>query len=164
MTRSAGRPWSSRRPSGAHLGVGRADVDASGAVGLLAGGALVVGAGVAWVVRVPPRVVAGIMAFGAGVLISALAFELTDEAARTGGLLPTVVGFLVGAGAHTAAGPAAGDRSASTPRTTRAATSSTRLQPVQELARPGHPRQDKHALVFRGGLGFRAILLRLRPT
>ncbi|WP_433782143.1 ZIP family metal transporter [Actinomycetospora sp. CA-101289] len=75
----------------------------AGLWGLVAGGALVLGAGVAWVVRVPPRVVAGIMAFGAGVLISALAFELTDEAARTGGLLPTVLGFLVGAAAYTAA-------------------------------------------------------------
>lgn len=37
------------------------------------------------------------MAFGAGVLISALAFELVDEAERTGGLGPTAAGFLAGA-------------------------------------------------------------------
>jgi ZIP family zinc transporter len=43
------------------------------------------------------------MAFGAGVLISALAFELVDEAERAGGLLPTVVGFLAGALAYVAA-------------------------------------------------------------
>jgi ZIP family zinc transporter len=73
---------------------------AAGGWGLLAGSALVVGAIVAWGVRVPPRVVAGIMAFGAGVLISALAFELVDEAERIGGLTPTVVGFLVGASAY----------------------------------------------------------------
>ena len=37
------------------------------------------------------------MAFGAGVLISALAFELVDEAVEGGGLLPTILGFLLGA-------------------------------------------------------------------
>src|SRR3954451_18412577 len=52
----------------------------AGLWGLLAGGALVVGAAIAWVVQVPQKVVAGVMAFGAGVLISALAFDLVDEA------------------------------------------------------------------------------------
>jgi ZIP family zinc transporter len=69
----------------------------AGAWGLVAGGALVVGALVSWFVRVPQHVVALVMAFGAGVLISALAFDLVDEAERTGGLLPTAVGFLGGA-------------------------------------------------------------------
>ena len=75
----------------------------AGAWGLVAGGALVVGAAVAWVIPVPRRVVAGVMAFGAGVLISALSFDLIDEAERTGGLLPTVVGALAGAGVYVAA-------------------------------------------------------------
>ena len=65
--------------------------------GLLGGGALVLGALVAWLVRVPSIVAYSVMAFGAGVLISALAFDLVDEAARTGGVLPTVLGFLGGA-------------------------------------------------------------------
>ena len=69
----------------------------AGLWGLLAGGALVVGAAVAWWVRVPPRIIAGIMAFGAGVLISALAFELVDEAVREGGATATTVGFVAGA-------------------------------------------------------------------
>ncbi|MFW5472476.1 ZIP family metal transporter [Knoellia sp. CPCC 206450] len=69
----------------------------AGLWGLLAGGALVIGAAVAWFVRVPQRVVATIMAFGAGVLISALSFDLVDEAERTGGLVPTAAGFLAGA-------------------------------------------------------------------
>ncbi|GIH95717.1 ZIP family metal transporter [Planobispora siamensis] len=72
----------------------------AGLWGLVAGGALVLGAGIAWLVRVPARVVAGVMAFGAGVLISALAFDLVDEAERTGGLGPTSIGFLAGAGAY----------------------------------------------------------------
>lgn len=69
----------------------------AGLWGLLAGGALVIGAAVAWLVDVPRRVVASVMAFGAGVLISALAFDLVDEAERSGGLIPTVIGFLAGA-------------------------------------------------------------------
>jgi len=75
----------------------------AGLWGLLAGGALVVGAAIAWFVRVPQRVVASIMAFGAGVLISALAFDLVDEAESTGGLTATALGFLAGAGAYVVA-------------------------------------------------------------
>jgi ZIP family zinc transporter len=75
----------------------------AGAWGLLAGGALVLGALVAWFVRVPRSVVATVMAFGAGVLISALAFDLVDEAESTGGLGPTVAGFLGGAVVYVAA-------------------------------------------------------------
>ena len=75
----------------------------AGLWGLLAGGALVVGAGVAWFVKVPRAVVAGVMAFGAGVLISALAFDLVDEAEKQGGLVPTVTGFLGGALVYVAA-------------------------------------------------------------
>ncbi|MCM3659790.1 ZIP family zinc transporter [Georgenia satyanarayanai] len=69
----------------------------AGAWGALGGAALVIGAAVAWFVRVPAAVVAGVMAFGSGVLISALAFELVQEAADVGGVVPTVVGFLSGA-------------------------------------------------------------------
>ena len=65
--------------------------------GIIGGGTLLVGAGVAWFVDIPQRVVAGIMALGAGVLISTLAFELVEEAADDGGLVPTTVGFLGGA-------------------------------------------------------------------
>jgi ZIP family zinc transporter len=65
--------------------------------GLLAGGALFVGALIAWFVNVPARVVASVMAFGAGVLISALAFDLVGEAMAEAGLWATVSGFAVGA-------------------------------------------------------------------
>jgi ZIP family zinc transporter len=65
--------------------------------GLVAGAMLLVGAAIAWFVRVPRGVVAGVTAFGAGVLISALAYELVAEASADGGLLPTVVGFALGA-------------------------------------------------------------------
>lgn len=65
--------------------------------GTLAGGALVLGCAIAWKWKIPSNVVAIVMAFGAGVLISALAFELVEEAEAAGGLWPTVAGFLAGA-------------------------------------------------------------------
>jgi len=71
--------------------------------GLLAGGALVIGALIAWSVQIPRSVTASVMAFGAGVLISALAFDLVDEAESAGGLAPTLIGFLVGAVGYVAA-------------------------------------------------------------
>jgi ZIP family zinc transporter len=84
----------------------------AGLWGLFAGGALVVGALVAWLVRVPQRIVASVMAFGAGVLISALAFDLVDEAETSGGLTATVLGFLVGAVAYVLANVALAKRGA----------------------------------------------------
>jgi ZIP family zinc transporter len=85
---------------------------AAGLWGLLAGGALVVGAAIAWLVRVPQKVVATVMAFGAGVLISALAFDLVDEAESSGGLTATIIGFLAGAGVYVAANVALDKRGA----------------------------------------------------
>jgi ZIP family zinc transporter len=75
----------------------------AGLWGLFAGGALVLGAAIAWFLTVPQRVIAGIMAFGSGVLISALAFELMEEAYQRGGLDSTGMGFIGGALIYTAA-------------------------------------------------------------
>ena len=75
----------------------------AGLWGLLSGSALVIGAAVAYLVALPPRIVAGIMAFGSGVLISALSFDLMDEAFRQGGFDSTAIGFLGGAVVYTAA-------------------------------------------------------------
>jgi zinc transporter, ZIP family len=71
--------------------------------GALAGSALVLGSAISWRWRIRPKTVSTIMAFGAGVLISALAFELVDEAETNGGVVATVAGFLVGAGIFVAA-------------------------------------------------------------
>lgn len=65
--------------------------------GLVAGGALVIGAMIAFFIKVPTRLIAAIMAFGSGVLISALSFDLMDEAYRRGGLDSAAIGFLSGA-------------------------------------------------------------------
>ena len=75
----------------------------AGLWGLLGGAALVLGALVAWFLRVPDGVVASVMAFGSGVLISAVAFDLMEEAVETGGLTATAVGFLGGAAVYLAA-------------------------------------------------------------
>ncbi|HEX8484053.1 ZIP family zinc transporter [Sphingomonas sp.] len=71
--------------------------------GLVGGSALVVGAGIAWLVSLPQRLIAAIMAIGSGVLISAVAFDLMDEAFHQGGFDSTAIGFLGGAGIYTVA-------------------------------------------------------------
>jgi ZIP family zinc transporter len=75
----------------------------AGAWGLLAGGALVLGALVGFLARVPRTVLASVMAFGSGVLLSAVSFELIAEAHEQGGLGPTVIGAAVGALVYTGA-------------------------------------------------------------
>ncbi len=75
----------------------------AGLWGLLAGSALLLGAAVGYFVNVSQRLIAGIMAFGGGVLISALSFDLMDEAYKRGGFDSTALGFVGGAVLYTAA-------------------------------------------------------------
>ncbi|MEP6937385.1 MAG: ZIP family zinc transporter [Chthoniobacterales bacterium] len=70
--------------------------------GLVAGSALIIGALAGFYLRVPQRAIAGIMAFGGGVLISALSFDLMDEAYKRGGFDSTAAGFIGGAAIYTA--------------------------------------------------------------
>lgn len=70
--------------------------------GFFSGAALVIGALVGYFVKVPKRLIAGIMAFGSGVLVSALSFELMDEAYQRGGFNSTAAGFIGGAIVYTA--------------------------------------------------------------
>ena len=65
--------------------------------GFVGGFALLVGAGLGLIWRTPPRVVGIVMAFGAGVLISAVAFELVEGAFDASGALPVVAGLVAGA-------------------------------------------------------------------
>lgn len=60
----------------------------------MGGSALLLGAAVGYAVRLPQRLVAGIMAVGTGVLIFAVAFDLMDEAHVRGGFDSTALGFL----------------------------------------------------------------------
>jgi zinc transporter, ZIP family len=75
----------------------------AGGWGLLAGSALLIGAAVGWFARVPQRLIASVMAFGAGVLLSAVSYELIEVAHDQGGMLPTVLGAAGGACAYTLA-------------------------------------------------------------
>ena len=75
----------------------------AGVWGLVAGSALLIGAAVGYLATLPQRLVAAIMAFGGGVLISALAFELMDQAYQRGGFVATGIGFLGGAAVYSAA-------------------------------------------------------------
>jgi ZIP family zinc transporter len=75
----------------------------AGLWGFLAGAALLVGAVVAYAVRVPDRVTAAVMSFGSGVLISALAFELMGRAYQDGGIDTSAMGFITGVTVYTVA-------------------------------------------------------------
>jgi ZIP family zinc transporter len=75
----------------------------AGLWGLVAGSALVVGALAGYYLNLSQRLTAAIMAFGSGVLISALAFDLMDDAYRRGGFDSAALGFVAGAAVYTAA-------------------------------------------------------------
>ena len=65
--------------------------------GALAASSLIVGALIALVRTVPERPLGLIMAFGSGVLISSVAYELVEEAVAIGGQLPMAIGLAIGA-------------------------------------------------------------------
>lgn len=75
----------------------------AGLWGLVGGSALLLGAALGYYMPIPQRAIAAVMAFGAGVLISALSFELMDEAYKRGGFDSTAIGFLSGAAIYTLA-------------------------------------------------------------
>ena len=68
--------------------------------GLVGGLALVLGAAIALIARPGKRPTAYVMAFGAGVLISAVSFDLTEEALHLGGGDATALGLVAGALAY----------------------------------------------------------------
>lgn len=78
------------------------DALAAGAWGLLAGSALLAGAAIGTFFAVPRQLIALIMAFGSGVLIAAVSYDLIAEARDTGGMLPTVLGTAAGAAVYSA--------------------------------------------------------------
>lgn len=65
--------------------------------GFVGGFALLVGAVLGLLWRTPPRVAGLVMAFGAGVLISAVSFELVEEGFESSGALPVLIGLAGGA-------------------------------------------------------------------
>lgn len=71
--------------------------------GLVSGTALIIGAVIGYYTRLPQRLIAAVMAFGSGVLISALSLVLMEEAYQAGGLDSPLIGFIAGALAYTLA-------------------------------------------------------------
>ncbi len=72
----------------------------AGLWGFLSGGALIIGSVIGYYINLSQKIIALIMGFGAGVLISALSFELMEEAYKGSGLAPTAIGFLLGAAVY----------------------------------------------------------------
>jgi ZIP family zinc transporter len=69
----------------------------AGLWGLFAGSSLLLGAAAGYLLRISRHAIALIMAFGAGVLVSAVAFELTEEAYGIGGGDAVALGLGAGA-------------------------------------------------------------------
>lgn len=65
--------------------------------GFVGGASLLVGALIGLYAYIPTRVIAVIMALGAGVLISSVAFELVEEAYNNGGFGAVAAGLILGA-------------------------------------------------------------------
>src|SRR5690348_6101152 len=75
----------------------------AGIWGTAGASSLVIGAALAYLVKLPRRVTAGIMALGCGVLISAVAYDLLLEGFKSGGIWPIVAGAIGGSSAYTIA-------------------------------------------------------------
>lgn len=69
--------------------------------GLIAASATFIGAAFGWFARLPPRALAILMAFGSGILLSIVAFEIVHDAFEDGGLIPTAIGYAIGAALFT---------------------------------------------------------------
>jgi ZIP family zinc transporter len=75
----------------------------AGIWGLIGAASLVLGAGVAYIGRLNVRLSAGIMSFGCGVLVSAVAYDLIFDGFKKAGIYPIVSGALAGSIAYAVA-------------------------------------------------------------
>lgn len=65
--------------------------------GFVAASALLVGSALGWFIRFPPKAVAYVMAFGSGVLLAALSFDLVADSLAQSGVGWVAGGFIAGA-------------------------------------------------------------------
>lgn len=86
--------------------------------GALASSGLLIGALVGLFATPPRRVVASIVAFGSGVLVCTLTFDLIDEAFESGGVWYVVGGFMAGAVLYVAVNAVLERMAAASPRRT----------------------------------------------
>ncbi len=120
----------------------------AGLWGLVAGSALLIGAAVGYLATLPQRLIAAIMAFGGGVLISALSFELMDEAYQQGGFTATAIGSFPAppsTAPPTCTWPAAGPSTANARRQATLRGRGGRQRAGHRCRRPAgrHPRVDR---------------------
>jgi ZIP family zinc transporter len=64
--------------------------------GLISGSTLFIGALLGMYLKIPKYILGAIMAFGSGVMVSALTFDLMENAFVTGGFVSVSIGFLIG--------------------------------------------------------------------
>ncbi len=69
----------------------------AGIYGLIGGMALFIGALIGLYIKISKRTIGVVMAFGSGVLISALTFDLMEQAYQLGGFDSVSIGFIAGA-------------------------------------------------------------------
>ncbi len=111
----------------------------AGLWGTLAGSALLLGAFVGYRYSLPKFFLAGIMALGSGVLISALSFELLIPAYEASGQVPVLVGFLTGALIYSGSNYLMDKRSA-------------RRRQSSELSSSGNGTEDKGSAIALGSV------------
>lgn len=75
----------------------------AGLWGLAGASSLMIGAALAYLIKLPIRIITGIMAFGCGILISAVAYDLIMEGFQNAGIYPIVLGAIGGSVAYTVA-------------------------------------------------------------
>lgn len=68
----------------------------AGLWGTLAGSSLLLGAIIGIYTKIPSKLISFIMAFGAGVLLSSVAFELMEESYKSGGFDACIIGMTIG--------------------------------------------------------------------
>jgi zinc transporter, ZIP family len=68
----------------------------AGLWGLVGASSLIVGVTIAFCFKMPRAVTTGIMSFGCGVLISAVAYDLVEDGFQEGGIWPIVAGAIAG--------------------------------------------------------------------
>ena len=65
--------------------------------GLLASSGFIIGVIIGLVTLPPRRLIASVITFGSGILVSALTFDLMEEASEVGSATFAIGGFLIGA-------------------------------------------------------------------
>lgn len=68
----------------------------AGLWGFIGTSSLIIGAILGYYFNIPKKISSSLLAFSAGILISAVCFEILFDSYKYGGLLPTIIGFILG--------------------------------------------------------------------